>query len=207
MLLLIVQFGWQGAFTQMAWFFTKAALLTFGGAYAVLPYVFQGAVEHYHWLTPQQMMDGLALGETTPGPLIMVVTFVGFVGGWSQALFGSDALFFAAASAAIVVTFFTFLPSFIFIFLGGPFVESTHGDLKFTAPLTGITAAVVGVILNLALFFGYHVLWTQGFSGVFDWLSALIALAAIIALFRFKRSVIEVIVVSAVLGLVLKTIP
>ncbi len=206
MLLLIVQFGWQGAFTQMAWFFTKAALLTFGGAYAVLPYVFQGAVEHYHWLTAAQMMDGLALGETTPGPLIMVVTFVGFVGGWTQALFGPDALFLAAASAAMIVTFFTFLPSFIFIFLGGPFVESTHGDLKFTAPLTGITAAVVGVILNLALFFGYHVLWAKGFAGEFDSLSALIALAAIIALFRFKRSVIEVIAVCAVLGLILKAV-
>jgi len=113
-----MQFGWQGAYTQMGWFFTKAALLTFGGAYAVLPYVYQGAVEHYHWLTPLQMMDGLALGETTPGPLIMVVAFVGFVGGWSQALFGPDALFLAAASAATVVAFFTFLPSFIFIFLG-----------------------------------------------------------------------------------------
>jgi chromate transporter len=203
MTLLIVQFGWQNAFTQMGWFFTKAALLTFGGAYAVLPYVYQGTVEHYHWLTPLQMMDGLALGETTPGPLIMVVAFVGFVGGWSQALLGPDALFFAAASAAMIVTFFTFLPSFIFIFLGGPLVESTHGDLKFTAPLTGITAAVVGVILNLALFFGYHVLWPKGLAGFFDGWSALIALAAIIALFRYKRSVIEVIAVCAVLGLAL----
>ena len=206
MLLLVVQFGTQSTFTQMGWFFTKAALLTFGGAYAVLPYVYQGAVEHYHWLTTLQMMDGLALGESTPGPLIMVVAFVGFVGGWSGALFGSDALFTAAASAAAVVTLFTFLPSFIFIFLGGPLVESTHGDLKFTAPLTGITAAVVGVILNLALFFGYHVLWPKGFAGVFDWVSALIALAATIALFRFKRNVIEVIAVCAVLGLALKFI-
>lgn len=206
MLLLITQFGWQSAFTQMGWFFTKAALLTFGGAYAVLPYVYQGAVEHYHWLTPLQMMDGLALGETTPGPLIMVVAFVGFVGGWTQALFGPDALFFAAASAASVVTFFTFLPSFIFIFLGGPLVESTHGDLKFTAPLTGITAAVVGVILNLALFFGYHVLWPDGFAGKFDWVSALIALAATVALFRYKRNVIEVIAACAVLGFIVKTI-
>ena len=203
MALLIAQFGWQNAFTQMGWFFTKAALLTFGGAYAVLPYVYQGAVEHYHWLTPLQMMDGLALGETTPGPLIMVVAFVGFVGGWSQALLGPDALFLAAASAATIVTFFTFLPSFIFIFFGGPLVESTHGDLKFTAPLTGITAAVVGVILNLALFFGYHVLWPKGLAGFFDGWSALIALAAIIALFRYKRSVIEVIAACAVLGLAL----
>ena len=206
MLLLVAQYGTQGVYTQMGWFFTKAALLTFGGAYAVLPYVYQGAVEHYHWLTPLQMMDGLALGETTPGPLIMVVAFVGFVGGWTQALFGQDALFLAAASAAMVVTFFTFLPSFIFILLGGPLVESTHGDLKFTAPLTGITAAVVGVILNLALFFGYHVLWPKGFADVFDWVSALIALVATVALFRFKRNVIEVIAVCAVLGLVLKII-
>jgi chromate transporter len=203
MTLLVVQFGWQGTFTQMGWFFTKAALLTFGGAYAVLPYVYQGAVEHYHWLTPLQMMDGLALGETTPGPLIMVVAFVGFVGGWGQALFGADALFLAAVSAATLVTFFTFLPSFIFIFLGGPLVESTHGDLKFTAPLTGITAAVVGVILNLAFFFGYHVLWPKGLAGFFDGWSALIALAAIIALLRYKRNVIEVIAVCAVLGLAL----
>ena len=206
MLLLVVQFGTQSTFTQMGWFFTKAALLTFGGAYAVLPYVYQGAVEHYHWLTTLQMMDGLALGETTPGPLIMVVAFVGFVGGWSHALFGPDALFLAAACAAMVVTFFTFLPSFIFIFLGGPLVESTHGDLKFTAPLTGITAAVVGVILNLAMFFAYHVMWAKGFAGVFDWVSALIALAATIALFRYKRNVIEIIAVCAVLGLALKTL-
>ncbi|MFZ5524387.1 MAG: chromate efflux transporter [Pseudomonadota bacterium] len=206
MMLLATQFGWQSAFTQMGWFFTKAALLTFGGAYAVLPYVYQGAVEHYHWLTPLQMMDGLALGETTPGPLIMVVAFVGFVGGWTQALFGPDALFLAAASAATVVTFFTFLPSFIFIFLGGPLVESTHGDLKFTAPLTGITAAVVGVILNLALFFAYHVLWPEGFVGKFDWVSAAITLAATIALFRFKRNIIEVIAACAALGFIVKTI-
>ena len=206
MALLVAQFGWESTFAQMAWFFTKAALLTFGGAYAVLPYVYQGAVEHYQWLTPLQMMDGLALGETTPGPLIMVVAFVGFVGGWSQALFGADALFLAAASAAGVVTWFTFLPSFIFIFLGGPLVESTHGNLKFTAPLTGITAAVVGVILNLALFFGYHVLWPNGFADRFDWVSALFALAAAIALVRYKRSVIEVIAACAALGFVVKVI-
>jgi chromate transporter len=119
----------------MAWFFTKAALLTFGGAYAVLPYVYQGAVEHFQWLTAPQMMDGLALGETTPGPLIMVVSFVGFAGGWTKAIFGSDSLLLAGVVAASVVTFFTFLPSFFFIFLGGPFIESTHGKLQFTAPL------------------------------------------------------------------------
>ena len=143
----------------MAWFFTKAALLTFGGAYAVLPYVFQGAVEQHHWLTAAQMIDGLALGETTPGPLIMVVAFVGFVGGWTHAVFGTRLALARGRAAAAVVTFFTFLPSFFFILLGGPLIESTHGDLRFTAPLTGITAAVVGVIVNLALFFAWHVLW------------------------------------------------
>jgi chromate transporter len=190
----------------MGWFFTKAALLTFGGAYAVLPYVYQGAVGHYGWLTPAQMIDGLALGETTPGPLIMVVTFVGFVGGYTKALLGPESLFLAGALAAALVTWFTFLPSFLFIFAGGPLVEYTHGDIKFTAPLTAITAAVVGVILNLALFFGYHVLWPRGFSGPFEWRSALIALAAGTALFRFRRSVIEVIAGCAVLGLLLKTL-
>jgi chromate transporter len=201
MLMLAERFGWQGVYTQMGWFFTKAALLTFGGAYAVLPYVYQGAVEHYHWLTPLQMMDGLALGETTPGPLIIVVAFVGFVGGWNQAPFGLGELFFAAASAAAVVTFFTFLPSFIFIFLGGPLVESTHGDLKFTAPLTGITAAVVGVILNLAVFFAWHVLWPRGWAGRFEWFSALLGAAALLALMRFRVGVIPVILGCAAAGL------
>jgi len=206
MALLTANYGWDHTLTQMGWFFTKAALVTFGGAYAVLPYVYQGAVVHYSWLTPTQMIDGLALGETTPGPLIMVVAFVGFVGGYVKALFGPDMLFLAGTMAAVLVTWFTFLPSFVFILAGGPLVESTHGDLKFTAPLTAITAAVVGVILNLALFFGYHVLWPKGFAGAFDWLSLMIALAAAIALFRFKRSVIEVIVACAVIGLILKTI-
>lgn len=206
MALLTASYGWNHTLTQMGWFFTKAALLTFGGAYAVLPYVYQGAVGHYGWLTPTQMIDGLALGETTPGPLIMVVAFVGFVGGYVKALFGPDMLFLAGAMAAILVTWFTFLPSFIFILAGGPLVESTHGDLKFTAPLTAITAAVVGVILNLAIFFGYHVLWPKGFAGIFDWPSALIALGVAVALFRYKRSVIQVIVASAVIGLILKTI-
>jgi chromate transporter len=194
-------YGWQATLTQMAWFFTKAALLTFGGAYAVLPYVYQGAVDHFQWLTGAQMMDGLALGETTPGPLIMVVAFVGFVGGWSQALFGADALFMAGAVAATVVTFFTFLPSFMFIFLGGPFIESTHGKLQFTAPLTAITAAVVGVIVNLALFFAYHVLWPQGLDGRFELPAAVIGVAAAVALFRFKAGVITVVLASGLAGL------
>ncbi|MCI0485736.1 MAG: chromate transporter, partial [Blastocatellia bacterium] len=199
---LIAYNGWNGALTQMGWFFTKAALLTFGGAYAVLPYVYQGAVEYYQWLTGTQMIDGLALGETTPGPLIMVVTFVGFVGAWTKALFGPDALFLAGVAGATVATFFTFLPSFLFILIGGPLVEATHGDLKFTAPLTGITAAVVGVVLNLAVFFAYHVLWPQGFSGDFEWPSVLILIVAALALFRYTVGIIPVIGACGALGLI-----
>ena len=193
--------GLQGTLTQMGWFFTKAALLTFGGAYAVLPYVYQGAVEQHQWLSGAQMIDGLALGETTPGPLIMVVAFVGFVGGWLKPMFGAEALFTAGVVAASVVTFFTFLPSFIFILAGGPLIESTHGKLGFTAPLSAITAAVVGVILNLALFFAYHVLWPQGFGGHFDAVSALIAVAALLALFRLKVGVMPLLGVCAAVGL------
>jgi chromate transporter len=201
MAILTVLFGWHGTLTQMSWFFTKAALLTFGGAYAVLPYVYQGAVGHFGWLTPTQMIDGLALGETTPGPLIMVVAFVGFIGAYVHQVFGPEQAFVAGAVAATLVTWFTFLPSFLFILAGGPLVESTHNELKFTAPLTAITAAVVGVILNLACFFGYHVIWPNGFGGHLDWPSALIALAAAIALFRFKRGVIEVLIGCGLIGL------
>ncbi|MFH7042447.1 chromate efflux transporter [Paucibacter sp. JuS9] len=201
---LALVFGPHALLTQMAWFFTKAALLTFGGAYAVLPYVYQGAVEHFQWLSATQMIDGLALGETTPGPLIMVVSYVGFVGGWSQALFGPEARLLAGAVAATVVTFFTFLPSFFFILLGGPFIESTHGQLRFTAPLTAITAAVVGVILNLALFFAGHVLWQQGLSGPFEWPAALIGVAAAVALFRYQRGVIQVVLGAGLAGLLLR---
>jgi chromate transporter len=201
MALLTALFGWDGTFTQMAWFFTKAALLTFGGAYAVLPYVYQGAVGHYGWLTPTQMIDGLALGETTPGPLIMVVAFVGFVGAYVQPAFGPEHAFAAGALAATLVTWFTFLPSFLFILAGGPLVESTHNELKFTAPLTAITAAVVGVIVNLACFFAYHVLWPNGFAGALDVFSLMLAVAAALALFVFKRGVISVLIICALAGL------
>ena len=200
MVALIMTYGWQGTLTQMSWFFTKAALVTFGGAYAVLPYVYQGGVEQYAWLTGTQMIDGLALGETTPGPLIMVVAFVGFVGGWTKELFGPDALLMAGAAGASVATLYTFLPSFLFILLGGPAVEATRGDMKFTAPLTGITAAVVGVILNLATFFAYHVLWPQGFDNNFEWLSAVIGAAAFIALFKYKVGIVQVIGACAIVG-------
>ena len=202
MAILLALHGWDGTLTRMGWFFTKAALLTFGGAYAVLPYVYQGAVEHYQWLTPTQMIDGLALGETTPGPLIIVVAFVAFIGGWSAQVAGDAAPFLGGALAAVVVTFFTFLPSFIFILAGGPMVEATRGRLGFTAPLSAITAAVVGVIVNLALFFAYHVFWPTGFAGAFDPVAALIAIAAAIALFRFKAGVLPLLGGCAAAGLV-----
>ncbi len=198
---LVAVWGWDGTLTHMAWFFTKAALLTFGGAYAVLPYVYQGAVEHFGWLSAAQMMDGLALGETTPGPLIMVVSFVGFVGGWGQAVLGPQALFWGAALAATVVTWFTFLPSFIFVLAGGPLIESTHGKLQFTAPLTAITAAVVGVMASLAVFFVLHLARPGGASGAVDFAALGLALAAAWALLRLKWGVVPVIGACAAVGL------
>jgi chromate transporter len=150
------------------------------------------------------MIDGLALGETTPGPLIMVVTFVGFVGGWLGQLFGADAVFASALLAAAIVTFFTFLPSFVFIFMGGPFIETTHGNLKFTAPLSAITAAVVGVIFNLALFFAYHVFWPAGLAGIIDWFSIALTILATVMVFRFKMNVIPVIFICGVFGMLFK---
>jgi chromate transporter len=205
MALLVGSQGLQGTLTQMGWFFTKAALLTFGGAYAVLPYVYQGAVENFQWLTGAQMIDGLALGETTPGPLIMVVAFVGFVGGWTRQVLGPDALFLGGALAATVVTWFTFLPSFLFILAGGPLVESTHGQLRFTAPLTAITAAVVGVIATLALFFLAHIARDRPTPGwPVDLLSLAIAAAAAVALLRYKAGVIPVIAACALVGIAVR---
>jgi chromate transporter len=187
----------------MGWFFTKAALLTFGGAYAVLPYVYQGAVQTYQWLSAAQMIDGLALGETTPGPLIMIVAFVGFVGGWGKMLFGPDHLLAAGAAAACVVAFFTFLPSFIFILAGGPLVESTRGNIRLTAPLTAISAAVVGVVISLGLFFAWHVFGLAAPPARWDWTAIAIGTVAAIALLRYKAGTIKLILACAAAGLVL----
>jgi len=203
---LAVMFVLRGdqALTEMGSFFTKAAFLTIGGAYAVLPYVYQGGVEQYGWLTGPQMMDGLALGEATPGPLIMIVTWVGYLGGVAKGIFDNPVA--AGLAGAAVATFFTFLPSFLFILVGGPLVEATRGELKFTAPLTGITAAVVGVILNLAVFFAWHTFWPQAsaaepFAGVFDWFPVIVAIASFIALWKYKADIMKVIGVCALLGL------
>ena len=197
--------GIDSAPSQMGLFFTKAAMLTFGGAYAVLPYVYQGAVEHYQWLTPQQMIDGLALGETTPGPLIMIVAFVGFLGGWGGfTLAGSQLL--GAIAAACVATFFTFLPSFIFILVGAPFIESTRDNIRMTAPLTAISAAVVGVIVSLALFFAEHIFHLRAPPGSWDWSAIVLTALACIALFRFKIGPIPVIAACAMAGLVVSSL-
>ena len=191
---------------QMGVFFSKAALLTFGGAYAVLPYLVQGAADHYHWITSAQMMDGLALGETTPGPLIMIVAFIGFVGGWSHAVLGGN-LWLAGMCGALVTAWFTFLPSFIFILAGAPLVEATRGNLRLSAPLNAISAAVVGVIASLALFFGRHVVWLQTPVPHWDWLALAIGAAAGVALLRFQMGTIKLLLACAIFGLVLSYLP
>ncbi|WP_235299907.1 chromate transporter, partial [Synechococcus sp. GFB01] len=168
--------GWNGILPLMARFFSRVALLSFGGAYAVLPYVAQGAVEQFGWLSAAQMVDGLALGETTPGPLIMVVAFVGFMGGWT----GSSGSWGLAVAATLVTVWFTFLPSFGFILAGAPLVEASRGDLRLGAPLTAITAAVVGVIASLAVFFAGPVLWPEGRFSTGAALVVALALAALL---------------------------
>jgi len=201
---LIYIYGLDHLLTQTALFFTKAALLTFGGAYAVLPYVYQGVIEHYHWISPQQMIDALALGETTPGPLIMVITFIGFVSGWVNNFMPNLNPIYSALLTTTVATFFTFLPSFIMIFVGAPLIESTRKNIKFAAPLTAITSAVVGVILNLALFFAYHVFWNEQASAI-SYVSILITVISLIALIRFKTNILYVIFGSCIAGIVLST--
>jgi chromate transporter len=197
--LLSVLGGWSGTLALMARFFTRVALLSFGGAYAVLPYVAQGAVEQFDWLSPSQMLDGLALGETTPGPLIMVVAFVGFMGGWNQGLgAGTGAGSWPLAVAATLVTvWFTFLPSFGFILAGAPLVEASRGDLRLGAPLTAITAAVVGVIASLAVFFAGPVLWP---AGAFNPWAALVVVVALFTQLRLRWSVLQVIGAAALVG-------
>lgn len=205
--LLVMMLGLQSPLVQMSGFFSKAALLTFGGAYAVLPYVYQGAVNHFGWLSAVQMVDGLALGETTPGPLIMIVAFVGFVGGWTKEVFGSMALLASGTAGALVAFFFTFLPSFIFILAGGPLVEATRNNVRLTAPLTAITAAVVGVMASLSVFFAWHVFHLGEPVARWDWVAMVIAVLAAIALLRFKVGTLRLILTCALAGLVVSYLP
>ncbi|MCP9914343.1 chromate efflux transporter [Cyanobium sp. BA20m-14] len=192
--------GWSGTLALMARFFTRVALLSFGGAYAVLPYVAQGAVEQFNWLSAPQMLDGLALGETTPGPLIMVVAFVGFMGGWNQSIAAGLSPWPLALAAVLVTVWFTFLPSIGFILAGAPLVEATRGDLRFGAPLSAITAVVVGVIASLALFFAGPVLWS---GGIFNPWAAVVVALALFAQLRLRWSVLQVIGAAAAIGAVL----
>jgi chromate transporter len=177
----------------MAGFFTQAAFVTFGGAYAVLPYVRHAAVETHGWLREGEMMDGLALGETTPGPLIMVVAFVGFVGGWR-----SDPGWGGLLGSA-VATWFTFLPSILFILLGAPTVERTRHVPALHAPLAAVSAAVVGVIANLAVLFGRHTLFEV--RNGFDPFAAALAAGALFGLLRLRWNVVLVVVGCGLAGL------
>jgi len=207
LLVLNLMLGWDHPLVQMGWFFTKAALLSFGGAYAVLPYVYQGAVDHFAWLSAGQMMDGLALGETTPGPLIMIVAFVGFVGGWTHEVLGPLTVFWSGCAGALVATFFTFLPSFVFILAGAPLVEASRGHPQLNAILSAISAAVVGVIVSLGALFAAHVFHLEQVLARWDWLAVLIATAASVALLRFKISAVRVLLACAITGLVISYAP
>lgn len=189
--------GWNSTPVAQGVFFSKAALVTFGGAYAVLPYVAQQAVEHFGWLTHPQMMSGLALAETTPGPLIIVLQFVGFVGGWQSP--GDLDPFLAATIGASITTWVTFMPCFLFVFLGAPYVDSLRNMPRIGAALTAVTAAVVGVILNLGVKFGEAALFPK--PGSFDYFVAFTALAAFLALWKFKIPFTTVLGGCAVLGL------
>jgi chromate transporter len=197
---LIFAFGLDHFLVKTAWFYTKAAFLTFGGAYAVLPYVFQGAVDHYHWLTSQQMIDALALGESTPGPLIMVITFISFVSGWTHIALPTLGPLHSGLLVALIATLFTFLPSFLMIFLGAPLIEHTRNQSKLFAPLTAITAAVVGLILNLGITLANHTLWQTEVLEI-HWMSVAIAIIAFIALQRYQANTLLVILVSGLLGI------
>jgi chromate transporter len=190
--------GWGSLHAQEYRFFTQAALVTFGGAYAVLAYVTQAA-NSYGWLMPGQAVDGLALAETTPGPLIMVLQFVGFMAGWNNPQ-GLDQTT-SAVVGALVATYTTFLPCFLFIFLGAPYIEVLRGNKNLTGALTGVTAAVVGVILNLALVFGAAVIWPGGFSGNINWFAAVMSVLSFVALYKLKIDVLWVVLTGGVVGL------
>ncbi|MBK6751555.1 MAG: chromate efflux transporter [Acidobacteria bacterium] len=199
---LIAWRGYGSLHVQEYKFFTVSALVTFGGAYAVLAYVTQAVTTApYNWITPTQAVDGLALAETTPGPLIMVLQFVGFMAGWNNPVEGLSPLA-SGIIGALITTYTTFLPSFLFIFLGAPYIEKLRGNMTLSGALSGVTAAVVGVILNLALVFGTAVIFVNGSTDNINWFAAAMSLAAFVALFRFKIDVLWVILSGGLIGLV-----
>jgi len=194
--------GWNSTLFKEGLFFSKAAVVTFGGAYAVLPYVTQQALFHYGWLKPGQMMDGLGLAETTPGPLIMVLQFVGFMGAWQHPE-GLPPLL-AATIGALITTWATFTPCFLWIFLGGPYIEQLRGNSRLTSALSAITAAIVGVVLNLAVWFALHVFFPA--TGTIDWFALLLCAAAFVALLRYKVDIVPIIIGAGILGLLYKSL-
>jgi chromate transporter len=191
--------GWDSTHAQEYRFFTQAALVTFGGAYAVLAYVAQAA-PGYGWMSSAQVVDGLALAETTPGPLIMVLQFVGFIAAWNNPN-GMDQTS-SAILGGLITTYVTFLPCFLFIFIGAPYIEVLRGDRNLTGALSGVTAAVVGVILNLALVFGLTVIFPEGIAGTIDWFSAVMSVTAFLALYRFKADVLLTVLAGGLIGLI-----
>jgi chromate transporter len=192
-------FGSGHVLFQQGLFFSKAALVTFGGAYAVLPYVAQQAVETHGWLTAPQMIDGLGLAETTPGPLILVLQHVGFLGAWSQPAPFLPLL--AATLGAALTSWCTFVPGFLFIFVGAPYVESMRDNHVINRALSAVTAAVVGIILNLTVWFALNVLFPDGTIARIDWFSAIVTVGAFVALQRFKWDVVRVVLICGALGL------
>jgi chromate transporter len=212
---LLLTLGQANVFSQIAVFFSKMAMVTFGGAYAVLAYVAQQAVEHYHWVQPREMLDGLGMAETTPGPLIMVLQFVGFMAAFRDP--GSLSPMLAGALGGLLATWVTFTPCFLWIFLGAPFIETMHGNKSLAGALSAITAAVVGVILNLSIWFAVHTLFREvtpvhsfGLSFGMPVLSSVdipalvLAIAAAIAIFRFNLGMLYVLAGSCLAGVVLR---
>jgi chromate transporter len=191
--------GWGSIYAQEYRFFTQAAFVTFGGAYAVLAYVTQAAVHSYGWLVPTQAVDGLALAETTPGPLIMVLQFIGFMAGWNHPEMISQTA--SAMICAFIATYTTFLPCFILIFIGAPYIEVLRGNRNLTAALSGVTAAVTGVILNLALLFGVAVIWPDGITGNVNWYAAVTSLLAFLCLYILKLNVLWIVLAGGFAGL------
>lgn len=193
--------GWESTLFKEGLFFSKAAVVTFGGAYAVLPYVAQQSLQ-YGWLQQGQMMDGLGLAETTPGPLIMVVQFVGFMGAWQHPE-GLPPLL-AATIGALLTTWVTFTPCFLWVFIGGPHIEQLRGNVKLATALSAVTAAIVGVVLNLAVWFALHVFFPS--TGVVDWFALAISVVALIGMLKWKWDIIPVVVGSGILGLLYKVL-
>jgi len=195
--------GWDHTLPREGIFFSQAAMVTFGGAYAVLPYVSQQAVQHYGWLNAGQMLDGLGLAETTPGPLIMVLQFVGFLGGWQN--HGNLSPLLAATLGAFITTWTTFVPCFLWIFLGAPHIEQLRGNVRLTAALSTVTAAVVGVILNLAVWFGIQVLFPANFGGrEVNWFAVMVCLVAFVGMVKWKWDIVPVVAGAGAAGLIYK---